>query len=216
MARGDKAVPVEAPAERGPSKRAGSGPRKEPASKVAQRPEFLFGCGPGHWQVQLGKLVPALQPLALSAGLYGTKVAKDGTINARSLLSRKLDQGWTLLEDPYCTPDRQPYLHVVVNEDGQDVWLSRWETTVPGTDVVVSDEAGYVAWLEWLVAQGHVPPIATYVLDRLCSQVEKLAHEAGAQADHHPAFAALYERHKADLAVLTAAKAARHAGGARG
>lgn len=196
-----------APAKKAPSKLTGPGRRKELRSKLPAATQFVFIHHWSQWQVQAGVLVPMLSPVPLHAGLHGTRVAKNGDINARNYLGKKLDEGWLVLDDYTATQDGEPYAAPILNEKDEEVWLSRWSAAIPGSDTVVPDEKGYTEWLQWLVEQGIIPAIQPYVLDALIDKTQAAALDAQQAAVNQATLLPRAERLSANLEVLRAHKA---------
>lgn len=199
---GELTSPPKPEKKRAPAKLTGPGRSKEPRPKLPAAAQFVFVHHPGQWQVQKGKLVPCLSPIRLHAGLHGTRVAKNGEINARTYLGKKLDEGWLVLDDYTATEDGEPYALPIINDREEEVWISRWEQPVPGSDAVVADEAGYVAWLEWLLEQEIIPPIRPHVLEALEHRTQAAALDAQQHAKQQVSYQPRAERLTSDLEVI--------------
>lgn len=198
--------PPPAAARKVPAKLTGGRKKKELRPKLPAATQFVYIHHWAQWQVQAGQLVPALSPVRLHAGLNGTRVAKNGDINARGYLGKKEDDGWLILDDYTATEDGESYVRMVINDRDEEVWLDRWGTPVPGSDTVVPDERAYVAWLRWLVAAGTIPDIQPHVLDALEQVVESKMLAAQQAAAAAPTVGPRAERFAADLQVVRAYK----------
>ncbi len=175
-------------------------PPKLPAS-----PPFVFATKWDLWQVVAGKLVPVLRAFRTKPGLNGTKIRKaDGALNAKAYWTKKEEQGWKILKDVTLTEDGEPYLY----EAAPGVWLSRWESAVGGSSIVLTDDAGFAAWAEWLVAEGHVAPIQPHVLEALYEEARKDAAMAADEAKHSEVGRDRLEKLSARFAAVEAAHTA--------
>lgn len=139
---------------------------------------YVLRSHPLRWQwvedeAGAGEWLPLLAARTISPGVDGVDSGGDAA-HARE---RDRRDGW--VEIPLtCTPDGRTY---VVETECESGWYhhDRWETPRwLGREIMPSqvDVAGYRAWLRWLVAEGHVAPMAPSALAKACApQVSRIA-----------------------------------------
>lgn len=155
-------------------------------------PPWWYMAHPSRWYCREGEWLPQLGKLSVTPGQNNVKPNGDTSL-AEALLRK---EGWTIL--PWDIIEGG-YVQVFDGVRGP-VHLSRWETPrqVGAQLVIIPDEAGYLAFLRHLLADGIVAPPDPVVLDVLMErQAQRIQNNANRL--HEPVAKA---RHDRDAALL--------------
>ena len=130
-------------------------------------PPYYLAVHPTRWVVIAGHVVPFARRVSLSTGVGGVDHDRNGRPKASLAVAELEEQGWTIIPWDVDGPGTS-YLRRVRSTGG---WISRWETLHPGTEDITSDQAGYAAWFQRLIAQGRISGPAPWVLDQIAGKL---------------------------------------------
>lgn len=181
-------------------------------------PAFYLVYDPQRWDVLGDAVRPVLGKLKYMPGVGGVDLSPARGGEKRKVLmgiakSDLAERGrkvipWDAVPDKYADPSGQKsYLR---RPQGRpDVTITIFETTYPDSTIVDSDEKAYHEWLDWLIAQGHIPECPEYKLRDLLSRKEETERRAADMAQRYPSAQADYETAKRATAVVRKAIEAR-------
>lgn len=169
-----------------------------PPPMVEPRAKFLLRWHPAAWDIIGGRLLPRLGHLPVIEGV--NQVGRGGSM-AGAIAGAK-ERGWTVIPPSIRGPGTN-YLRCYPTTSGPDThWATEWEELHPGSQHIGSDTEGYVEFLVWLVEEGHIPPPAPYVVDRIRERLAKELDEAKNKSITVPSFRTEVTRLEAILANL--------------
>ena len=172
---------------------------------TAPRPRHDLYFVPGSYAIIGNKVRPQLKQLVWQAGVNNVEQTQDGRIDMTGARARMVqNKGATFLTASHCpahlTPDRQPgYMRRYPGVAGP-VYLEAWELPHKrgARTIMAPDEAGYQAWLDYLMDSGTIPHPDDIVIDDLLSRSEHMraavesrrdkgarVEEASARMDDH-------------------------------
>lgn len=181
-------------------------------------PAFYLVYDPQRWDVLGDAVRPVLGKLKYMPGVGGVDLSPARGGEKRKVLmgiakSDLAERGrkvipWDAVPDKYADASGQKsYLR---RPQGRpDVTITIFETTYPDSTIVDTDEKAYHEWLDWLIAQGHIPECPEYKLRDLLSRKEETERRAADMARQHPSAQADYETAKRVTAVVRKAIEAR-------
>ena len=144
-----------------------------------QRHDLYFV--PGSYAIIGNKVRPQLKQLVWQAGVNNVEQTQDGRIDMTGARARMVqNKGAVFLTSAHCpahlTPDKQPgYMRRYPGVAGP-VYLEAWELPHKrgARTIMAPDEAGYQAWLDYLMDSGAVPHPDDIVIDDLLSRSEHM------------------------------------------
>jgi len=158
----------------------------------------LYQHRPGMYHLMQGEVVPRLSKLKVGApGVNGVGQDAAGNADARPAIAQALENGNKIIpwdvDGPATSYIRRP-------KGMPHVHLSKWEKPFPGSNIVHSDEVGFVKWLVSLVERGILPPCPLHVLQGLLANKQRewdtlIERPNYAQSSAH-------DRLKSEIAVL--------------
>lgn len=165
---------------------------------------FLLAAHPDEWVILGGKVVPYLGRLTIAPGI--DLVDKSGDLTAARTDAEK--RGWIILPENIRDPDdpEETYLTVYDGHAGP-VWCTEWEIVYPGSNQVRSDTQGYLAFLDWLMDEGHVPRPQAHVLASMRARLTDRYLELSDLAETVPSARPAAERTKVELEAVEKALA---------
>lgn len=145
-------------------------------------PAFVYAHHRRRWTVRDGKIVPELAKIPLVSGCNRVLRAADGRIRFADTAAKFQERHWKIIPLELA-PNGRSYLRQVDTLQGSKVvkaTISCWETAHAGEAHTELDEPALVAWLESLVAKGHIAPItkhrAAEMLAAARSQLARAEH----------------------------------------
>lgn len=181
---------------------------------------FIFRYHPLRWMwvddehsAKGGEWLPQVGQRTIALGVNG--VGADGDTAHAEAYDRR--HQWRAIPLT-CTEDDRSYLRRMRARGGY-YHYTRWETPRwVGDEVLASDidTAGYYAWLRWLVAEGHVPPISEDAKQRCSAQYAARARSIQRDVRSHPHLQSELDATKARLAAMRGTRPPKGKAQARG
>lgn len=192
-----------------------------PPTDVDSCDPFMFVYDPRRYTVMSGKVIPQFKSLKMTPGVNGVDEVRDRRTGER--IAVKTGMARSQVEDrnqriiPFdAIPPSQHHLHgnggksYLWRPAGRpDVHLSIWTRVFPGSKEIEVDEQAYIAWVEWLVETGIIPPPPAHVLRKLLSQRIEERDMLSDRAVTHPSLKPDVERRTADIRAIEAELARR-------
>jgi hypothetical protein len=181
-------------------------------------PEFYLVYDPQRWDVLGDGVRPVLSRLPRIPGVNGVDIQRGrngqpGKVVMGIARSEIAERGKKIIPfdavpAKYAAPDgSRSYLRKP--EGRPDLCLTIFETTYADEATVDSDQPAYHEWLDWLIANGHIPECPMHRLNALLSRKEESALRMADMAAKHPSYIPEHERAKAQVEVVKKAIAAR-------
>lgn len=178
------------------------------------RPRFDYYFVPGAYTIMGDRVRPQLKQLIHQAGVDNVEQLPDGRISVVTARANKVSsKGAVFLSHEHCpaelTPDGQAGYLRRYNGNGGPVYTAAWERPVQRGARVIwdTDDDGFRAWLDWLMANGIVPEPDEAVMNDL---LDRAQHMRGAVESRRNQGASIEEaaaRADAQIATIEAAKA---------
>lgn len=168
--------------------------------KIRNKPPFAFAYHAENCEIRGGAVIPDLSRVYLRAGVNNYKVFSNGTVSF-SALDEDLARAH-LTRIPFRqTQDGEAYFWTDA-DTGES--FSIWEETYVGSSHVDFDVEGYVAWCQWLVAEGHVPAPADHILTVMLADERNTLRKARNTVRARPGEQWQVDESKARIAVIEA------------
>lgn len=155
-----------------------------PGPKLPDSPPFRYKFKPNRYAVVAGKVVPYLSKATLADGVNGAVVdERSKRLQVGSFRSNHSRGGGLLIPLDAIPPEHEQitgtrsYLCTV--EDRPHLHISIYERVFPGSDAIEPDMESYLAFCEYLMAEGIVPRPGLHV----CRQRAEEARARGRQAE---------------------------------
>lgn len=187
-------------------------------SKAESAAAFYLVYDPQRWDVLGDGVRPVLGKLKFMPGVAGVDLSPARSGQARKIMmgiakSELGERGrkvipWDAVPDKYADANGQKsYLR---RPDGRpDLTITIFETTYSDSAIIDSDSDAYHEWLDWLVANGHVPECPEYRLRDLLSRKVENELRLADMAARYPSSVPDYENARRARAVVEKAIEAR-------
>ena len=169
--------------------------RKEKSRPVllTNRPMFVYLYHPKRYTVIDGAVVPQLKEL---------RFVEDRNVNPEDELTKWRKLGW--VDIPWdVRGDGTDYIRAHDGPGKTTVYLSEFEQPHRGSSAVVSDTAGYVAFLVWLEENGKIPEPELHILEGLRDRAQGRFDDYAARSHANPKVQAVADRCAVDLQALS-------------
>jgi hypothetical protein len=184
---------------------------ESPPTKIESRPPFLLRAHPERWGVIGGKVLPVLGRVPLIPGVGGVQIRRDGSMSIADAEVNAKERGWCVIPLECLPPShkkagRDTYLWQPPGR--ADVTLTIYERVYAGSTATSTDLAGYIEFLEYLIAQGIVPKPPHYILVSMREKANERLAKARDLARAVPSAALAVDHISAEIAAIDAALAA--------
>lgn len=191
-----------------------SAERLERPTKVEGSHPFQFKFHPSRWDIIGGKVMPVLGKLKYAPGVDGVDLSRrDANGKQRPIMgiarAQSRERGWLTIPvdaipDKWANADgSKSYLK---RPDGRpDVTISIFETVFSDSNIIESNTAMYVEWMEWLISEEIIPPCPPHTLRALLSKKQETALREADMAAKFPSHEPDYKRAQKDVAIVEAA-----------
>jgi hypothetical protein len=167
--------------------------------RLTPRPPYLLMYHPERWTVIANQVVPLFGNLKLQAGINRIKVTRDGKFQKLEAQAAMEEQGWQIIPPDVDGPGTS-YLR----QAAPGVFVSRWETTYPGSAHIETDSEGFAAWCRSLLDRGVIPRAQTYVLELLKAKRQREHDDLADKVATTPSLRANVARVAEDLKAIEA------------
>ena len=127
-------------------------------------PPFLLKFHPDRWVISKGSILPCFGKLKLQRGINRVDY-RGGRFIVGEAKADAVRRGWTVIPIDIQGPGTS-YLRC---PEGTNAHILQWVKTYPGSSRMDRDDAGYIAFCEGLINDGHIEPPPLHILERMRS-----------------------------------------------